>query len=56
MALNDPYTYLVDTDGMSVGTDNLHFNRPGQMALGEAFAQSYTDSVGPGQTPRGSPY
>ncbi len=50
VALNDPYTYLVDTDGMSVGTDNLHFNEPGQMALGQAFGQSYIGSVVPDET------
>ena len=45
VAANDPHAYLIDTDGFGIKSDNLHFDADGQIALGEAFAQSYVSSV-----------
>ena len=50
VAANDPYTYLVDTDALSIYTDHVHFDSAGQIALGQAFGQSYGDSVVPDET------
>jgi len=50
VAANDPNTYLVDTDGFSIYTDNVHFVAAGQIALGQAFGQSYAASVVPDET------
>jgi hypothetical protein len=38
VAARDPWTGLIDTDGFSLKSDNLHFDGPGQMAMGYAFA------------------
>ncbi|MFK7790392.1 MAG: sialate O-acetylesterase, partial [Phycisphaeraceae bacterium] len=45
VAAGDANAYLSDTDGMSIKSDNLHFDAAGQIALGEAFALSYISSV-----------
>jgi len=41
VAALDPLSYMIDTDSFGLNGDNLHFSAPGQIALGEAFAQSY---------------
>ncbi|MEM7624140.1 MAG: sialate O-acetylesterase [Planctomycetota bacterium] len=40
VSASDPSVFLINTDGMSLKDDNLHFDTPGQIALGEAFADS----------------
>lgn len=44
-AASDPHAWMIDTDGMGMKGDNLHFDAAGQIALGEAFGQSYIDVV-----------
>jgi hypothetical protein len=44
-AAADSFGHLIDTDGMGMKGDNLHFDAAGQIALGEAFGQSYIDVV-----------
>lgn len=39
VAAEDAWTGLVDTDGFSLKTDNLHFDASGQQDLGNAFAE-----------------
>jgi len=38
VAAADPYSRLVVTDSFGLNSDDLHFNRPGQVDLGYAFA------------------
>ncbi len=45
VAASDPFAWVIDTDGMGLQTDDLHFNPAGQIALGEAFGQAYVESV-----------
>lgn len=45
VAAADVNAYLINTDGMSILGDNLHFDSAGHMALGQAFAQSYLTNV-----------
>jgi hypothetical protein len=45
VAALDASAYLIDTDGMGIKTDNLHFDASGQMALGEAFGEAYLNTV-----------
>lgn len=45
VAANDPNTHLIVTDDFELWSDALHFNSAGQIALGEAFAQQYIQSV-----------
>lgn len=37
--------YLIDTDQFSMNSDELHFDAAGQVALGEAFGDSYLGTV-----------
>ncbi|MFN3168052.1 MAG: sialate O-acetylesterase, partial [Phycisphaeraceae bacterium] len=48
VADNDPLAFMIDTDGFGIKGDNLHFNAAGQIALGEAFAQTFIDPDGSG--------
>ena len=41
VAASDSLSYMIDTDTFSVKSDYLHFDADGQIALGEAFANSY---------------
>tara|TARA_Y100001001_G_scaffold68567_1_gene66625 strand:+ start:145 stop:426 length:282 start_codon:yes stop_codon:yes gene_type:complete len=41
VAATDPNSYLIGTDPFALHSDDLHFNTEGQIALGEAFADSY---------------
>jgi len=50
VATNDPHTYLVDTDAITLGSDNVHFSSAGQVSLGQAFGLAYADSVVPDVT------
>ncbi len=43
VAASDAFSYMIDTDGFGLKGDNLHFDAAGQIALGEAFGQSYID-------------
>ena len=45
VAAVDPDTYLIVTDTFSLLSDDLHFDAAGQIALGEAFADAYIQSV-----------
>jgi hypothetical protein len=45
VAADDPISYLIVTDAFPLKNDNLHFNAAGQILLGEAFADSYVQSV-----------
>lgn len=45
VADNDPLAYLIDTDSFELRIDNLHFEETGFVALGEAFATSYLDTL-----------
>jgi hypothetical protein len=45
----DPYAFLIDADGMSFH-DELHFDAAGQIALGQAFGQSYINYIIPDTT------
>jgi len=45
VAAIDPNSYLIVTDTFGLNSDDLHFNAAGQMALGQAFGQSYIDTV-----------
>lgn len=44
VASADPFTYLIDADGLSQG-DTVHFNAAGQMQLGERFGHAYIATV-----------
>jgi iduronate 2-sulfatase len=44
VAAADPFAFLIDTDGFSVG-DTLHFSTAGQIQLGTAFGQSYIANI-----------
>lgn len=44
VAAADPYAFLIDTDGFSVG-DTLHFSTAGQISLGTAFGEAYVDVI-----------
>ncbi len=44
-AASDPLAWMIETDGMTLKTDNLHFDAAGQIDLGEAFGQAYIASV-----------
>ncbi|MEM6883990.1 MAG: sialate O-acetylesterase [Verrucomicrobiota bacterium] len=37
-------TYLINTDGFAMSSDNLHFNAVGYDVLGQAFGQSVIDA------------
>jgi len=41
----DPNAYLIETDQLNPISDFVHFNQPGQVALGEAFAASYLATI-----------
>lgn len=41
VATADPNAYLVETSGLTHLSDYLHFDTAGQLALGDAFANSY---------------
>jgi len=45
VATSDPLAYMIDTDGFGLKGDKLHFDAAGQVALGQAFGQTYTSSV-----------
>lgn len=45
-AAADPLAIMIDTDAFGMGTDNLHFNTAGMLALGEAFADRYLAQQG----------
>lgn len=45
VAAGDPLSYLIDTDGFDMRGDNLHFEETGYVAIGEAFGQSYLNSL-----------
>jgi hypothetical protein len=45
VAAADPLSYLIDTDGFEMRNDNLHFEETGYVAIGEAFGQSYLNSL-----------
>lgn len=45
VAAADADVYLIDTESFSLKSDNLHFDADGQIALGEAFADSYITNV-----------
>jgi hypothetical protein len=45
VATADPYAFLVDTDGMQMKSDNLHFDTTGQQQLGTAFGQAFVAEV-----------
>jgi hypothetical protein len=40
VAARNSWTGWIDTDGFSLQSDNLHFDGPGQMAMGYAFADA----------------
>jgi hypothetical protein len=40
VAARNSWTGWIDTDGFSLKSDNLHFDGPGQMAMGYAFADA----------------
>ena len=44
VAAADPFAFLIDTDGFSVG-DTLHFSTTGQIQLGTAFGLSYITNI-----------
>ena len=44
VAAADPYAYLIDTDGMSMKGDNLHFDTTGQVQMGTAFGEAYLNA------------
>ena len=41
VAAADPRTFLIETQDFSLGSDYLHFDQAGQLALGAAFAHAY---------------
>lgn len=45
VAAADPYSRLVVTDSFGLNSDHLHFNRPGQVDLGYAFASKMQEMV-----------
>ena len=45
VAASDPLAWMIDTDAMTLKTDNLHFDAAGQMDLGGAFGQAFIASV-----------
>lgn len=45
VAAADSRVLLVETDSLTLGSDFLHFDQPGQVGLGKAFAQAYLASV-----------
>ena len=45
VAESDAHTKPIDTDEFSVKSDNLHFDSAGQLALGQAFADSFLQGV-----------
>jgi hypothetical protein len=45
VAAADPFAYLIDTDGFSFNTDELHYDALGQQQLGIAFGEAYVNSV-----------
>lgn len=47
VAATDPYAYLINTDGFSFNTDELHYDALGQQQLGEAFGQAYLSTAVP---------
>ncbi|NIA22206.1 MAG: PEP-CTERM sorting domain-containing protein [Anaerolineaceae bacterium] len=47
VAAADPLAYMIDTDGMGLLDDDLHFDASGQIALGEAFGQAYVNNSVP---------
>ncbi len=44
VAANVAKTYLINTDGFGILSDNLHFNAAGQVSLGQAYANSVSSS------------
>lgn len=44
-ATSDPNSWMIDTDGMGLKADNLHFDAAGQISLGEEFGISYIESI-----------
>lgn len=46
LAAADPFVEFVDTDSFSVKSDGIHFDNPGQQALGYAFAAHMQALVG----------
>ena len=47
VAAADPNAYLIETGDISLGSDFLHFDEAGQLALGNAFAASYLQTTVP---------
>ncbi|WP_269523078.1 sulfatase-like hydrolase/transferase [Coraliomargarita parva] len=47
VAAADLNAYLIDTDECALSNDNLHFSAIGQMALGEAFSDTYLRFMNP---------
>jgi hypothetical protein len=50
VAAADPYTWMINTDAMTVSSDpnwgySIHFDAAGQLALGQAFGQTYVQDV-----------
>ena len=45
VAAGDPNAYVIDTDSFQMAGDNLHFTGTGLVALGNAFGQSYLNSL-----------
>lgn len=43
--ISDPKSWMIDTDGMGIQSDELHFNADGQISLGESFANTYASAV-----------
>ncbi|MEM9346888.1 MAG: sialate O-acetylesterase [Planctomycetota bacterium] len=45
VAAADASAFLIDTESFSLKNDELHFDSDGQIALGEAFAEAYLNSI-----------
>ncbi|MCH7227081.1 sialate O-acetylesterase [Haloferula sp. A504] len=45
VAAADPKAHLIDTDGMEMQKDNLHFTGQGYIDLGHAYAQAYLNTL-----------
>lgn len=45
MALDDAYTGVIDSNLLTYNVDNVHFDGPGQITLGQLFAESWVSII-----------